>query len=112
MLKLNLGIGAECKVLLKFLHPRKLINDLVINPTSNQRLERLLVIRQEQKTVNRKEQLCVVFRHDSCEGKELYVVAKYALITLEGAQEHFFKKTKSQPYSSSRDTPRSGGYYN
>jgi hypothetical protein len=97
MPKLNLGIGAECKVLLKFLHPRKLINDLVINPTNNQRLERLLVIRQERKTVNRKEQLCVVFRHDSCEGKELYVVAKYALVTLEGAPEHFFKQPRVNP---------------
>jgi hypothetical protein len=98
MSKLNLGIGAECKVLVKFLHPRKLINDLVIsNPTSNQRLERLLVIRQERKTVDRKEQLCVVFRHHSCEGKELYLVDTYALITLEGAPEHFFQKPRVNP---------------
>lgn len=70
--KKNLGIGAKCSTLMRFLHPRLDIIEKYPNASSNQRLEDLLAIKRDQKKVNGKEQNVVIFRHDEFPNKELY----------------------------------------
>ena len=81
--KLKAGIGAKCSALIKFLHPSKLVTDTLLNTQSNARLSDLVAIRKESRRVSRRDQTCVVFRHDSFPNKELYCVEKFCKV-LEG----------------------------
>ena len=86
--KKRIGIGAECSVLVKFLHPRKKVVAQMPNAGHHERLSGLLSIRREMKQVNQKKQMCIVFRHDSFPDQELHAVTRYAKVDKEGAEEH------------------------
>ena len=58
------GVGAVCNVLLKRLHPSRLIQSVNPNQDSHDRLHGLLAIRKETKQIQRRQVTCVVFRHD------------------------------------------------
>ena len=77
------GIGAVCKVQLKYLHPAKLISEKYPEFAHQQKLEKLLALRQETIVVNRREQVCVVFRSEEFEDKELYCVKRWVKVTTE-----------------------------
>ena len=55
-------------------------------------LHGLLAVRQEEKTVSKKEQLCIVMRRDDFDnGTLLHAVAHYCKkVQQEGASEHYF----------------------
>ena len=88
--KLRLGVGAKCTVLLKYLHPGKLIDTKYPNRTAQSTLDNLLAIRQEVKKVNKKEQHCILFRHGKFEGLELHCVNRWVRVIVEGPEEHLF----------------------
>ena len=88
--KLRLGIGATCSVALKYLHPRKVICDKYTNTTARQTLDGLISLKKETLTVNRREQECVVFRHEEFEGILLHCVLRWVKITSEGSADTFF----------------------
>ena len=89
--KLRLGIGAKCTVKTKYMHPAKTVSDKYPNYTAQSVMENLLTIRTEIKKVNRRDQACVIFRHDDFEGTELHCVTRWAKVVEQGAAEHFFE---------------------
>ena len=77
----GLGSGAVCSVDLKYLHPCDVVASAIINPQHGQRQDNLLVVRIEEKRVNRRQQECVVFR---CEAFtcEVYCVKRFAKVDI------------------------------
>jgi hypothetical protein len=73
------GIGAVVMVYKKILHPRKEMCAKYPNANKGDDvLNLLLVVRTEEKTVNKRQQLCVVMRHvDFDDGILLHTVARY-----------------------------------
>ena len=87
--KLCVGVGAECTVLSKFLHPSKKIDEVLVNRTAHHRLSQLIAIRKEAKRVNRRDQICIVFRHESF-SHEIYCCQRYCKVLKEGAEVDIF----------------------
>ena len=48
------------------------------------------MIGRGEKVVRRKQQMCIIFRHDSFDNVELYAVERYCSITTEGPASGFF----------------------
>ena len=69
--KLKCGVGAQCSVYGKYMHPAIDIADRYPNATAKLQLDDLLAIRKEKKIVKKREQVVVVFRHGDFEGKEI-----------------------------------------
>ena len=84
------GIGAECSVMVRFLHPAKRVSKVLTNRTANDRLTDLLAIRREEKRVKSRTQLCVVFRHDLFPNEEVYCVVRFCKVLKEGSSEDVF----------------------
>ena len=89
-MRLKIGTGAECSVLIKMLHPSKLVADTLINKLDNERLLGLLAIRKEVRRVNCKDKTCIVFRHDQFPNEELYCCAKFCKVLKEGSPTDYF----------------------
>ena len=53
-------------------------------------MSELLAIRQEVRKVNRKDQMCLVFRHPALGNEELHAVKRWVRIDSEGHPDHFF----------------------
>ena len=85
------GVGAVCTALSRFIHPSKCINDVLKNRAHNHRLTDLLAVRKELKKVNRKMQMCIIFRHDMFPNEELHCCVRYCRVVKEGACEDFFQ---------------------
>ena len=83
---LKVGTGAECSVLLKFLHPAKRVKEVIINKPANGRVDGLVAVKVETKTVNRKDQECVFFCHNSFPNEFLWCCKRYCKVTNEGLQ--------------------------
>ena len=89
--KLKCGVGAQCSVYAKYMHPAIDIADRYPNATAKLQLGDLLAIRKEKKIVKKREQVVVVFRHGDFEGKEIYAVERWVRVTTEGPEDHFFE---------------------
>ena len=90
IVRLHHGIGARCSVLRKFLHPAALVETIIPNNVHGVRVSELLTIRQEVRKVNRKDQMCLVFRHLALDNEELHVVKRWVRIDSQGHPDHFF----------------------
>ena len=88
--KKRLGVGANCSVLLKYLHPAKYIDETYVNYDKKKRLEDCTAYRQEVRTVNRKEQVVILLRHDDHTDREIYACRRWVKVVTEGAIEHIF----------------------
>ena len=88
--KLQVGVGAECSVLIKYLHPRKVIQEKYVNTTSASRLEGLVAISTTTRMINKKPRTVIIFRHDDIPNKEIYCAKKFCGVKKEGAAEDFF----------------------
>jgi hypothetical protein len=58
--KMTMGKGAVVSVLSSKLHPSEHIRMMWPNPEKNHRVENLVVLRQEMKITNRREQMAIV----------------------------------------------------
>ena len=94
--KKTLGAGAKCSALIKYLHPSDLVKQTLVNARHNQRLNNLLAIRVEEKKVNRRDQSCVVYRHDQFDGRELHSVVRFCRVEEEGHPDHFFYRNDDE----------------
>ena len=94
--KKRLGIGAQCSVLSKYMHPAKTISDKYPNRTANHRIENLLCVKEDTKNVKRRQQRVIVFRHDDFEGVEIYCVRRWVKVIEEGAEEHLFQQAANE----------------
>ena len=89
------GVGATVSALIKFIHPSEHICNKFPNPCSGQRLLDCITIRQEVKTVSRKEQLTLIVHHEDFQNDddsyiELYAVKSYWKVHKEGDSDYFF----------------------
>ena len=109
-MRLKIGTGAECSVLIKMLHPSKLVADTLINRLDNERLLGLLAIRKEVRRVNRKDKTCIVFRHDQFPNQELYCCAKFCKVVKEGSPTDYFDEEELVPASTVEVTERAVNY--
>jgi hypothetical protein len=92
--RLRHGVGAKISVLKKFLHPRPLVAEKYPNAGKTDMLHDLVAVGQEEKTVSKKPQLCIIMRHnDFDDGQRLHTVARYCKVVQEGAPEHIFIDT-------------------
>ena len=67
--KKRLGVGAECTVSLRFLHPKDKIAEKIPNLTKSQKLSVLVVQERMEKSIRHKETQCVMFRHEDFSGQ-------------------------------------------
>ena len=85
-----MGIGATVRVLKRLIHPSAEIRDKFKNMKKDDKLGNCLVIKKEERLVNRRQQTCVVFRHDDFPNKELHAVERFCQIITEGLASEFF----------------------
>ena len=88
--KLNAGVGAQCSILMKYLHPRKLIQEKIVNAKHSCRLEGLVAVKVDTKTINRKKREVIIFHHDTFPNCEIYCAKKFCIVKEEGAEKDFF----------------------
>ena len=62
--KKRMGKDAKVSVLSKYLHPSRLVKQVLPNVEANHRLQNCVVIRLELKKIRRQDQLAVVLKHD------------------------------------------------
>ena len=86
----TMGSGTVISVLLKMIHPSKHIRDKFPNLQDKQRLEDAVVLRKEIKSINRREQEAIIFRHDDFADKELYASQRFYRILEEGPTVDYF----------------------
>ena len=60
------------------------------NAPASERLDGLICLREETKTVNHKQVMCFVFRHDLFHNVELHCVRRWSRVLEEGSPEHYF----------------------
>ena len=70
--KILIGIGAQCIVNVKYLHPEKLMSETYPNKTSHTIVENSLVIKQDTRVVNKRQQYAVIFFHDYFNTVDVY----------------------------------------
>ena len=76
-------------VVLRFIHPSDLIRENFLNSFRSDRLDGCKVLQQEDKMRIRKKQRSVGMTHESFLGEELYVLEKYARLTLRAQNIRF-----------------------
>ena len=97
MTTLNLGIGALCTVKLNRLHPRRVVESLYTNAPHGQEVTDLLVIGQDKKVVNGREQVVILLRHESFDPNDVYAVKRWCRVTVEGPTSELFTQATEQP---------------
>ena len=75
-----MGSGVVILVLLKMVHPSKHIRDKFPNLLDKQRLEGSVIIREETKSINRRDQEAIIFCHDDFNDVELYASQRFCRI--------------------------------
>lgn len=89
-------VGASCQVLKRFLHPWKDVAGKYPNATSQEHLDKLVTIRQEEKSVNRSLKCCIVFCHDDFPNIELHCVEWYTTVIEEGLPIDYFDQVEAE----------------
>ena len=114
--KKQLGVGAECTVSLRFLHPKDKIAEKIPNHTKSQKLLVPVVQERMAKPIWPKATQCVVFRHEDFGGQLLWCMEKYVKVDVEGPKETFFdalhveaKQGQEQATQSNNNGGGSGG---
>ena len=92
--KRAMGIDAVISVLIKFVHPSAHIREKYPNPQSGDRLNGCLVTGKCIKTVCRRDQVVITFKHEEFED-ELYAVQRYCMIVEEGPSDSFFSNNET-----------------
>ena len=97
--KKTMGKGAVVSVPSSKLHPSEHIRNMYPNPPKNHRVEDMVVLRQEIKKINRRDQLAIVLRHQAFqvdgENIELHTTQRFCRVMVEGDPDFFF--TSDEP---------------
>ena len=93
--KKRLGKDAKVTVLIKYLHPSKVIDKAMPNVEANCRLENCHVLTMDSKKVNRREQLVVVMENEKVKSNndelaEIYAIVCWCNIIKEGPLDLLF----------------------
>ena len=83
--KLRLGIDAVCSVQQRRLHPKKVIEEVLINSLVIDHYKGLLVMGTKTIKVNSKLQQYITFRHPKFKGKEIFCVRRWVHVVTEGS---------------------------
>ena len=75
-------------------HPSKHIRDKFPNLPDKQRLEGVVVLRKEIKSINHREQEAIIFRHDDFADTELYASQRFCRILEECPAVDYFVRDK------------------
>ena len=59
--KKDLGVGAECEVGIRYLHPKNIIASKIPNPTKGFKLTGLIVQGKEPQKICNIEKICIIF---------------------------------------------------
>ncbi|KAG7359200.1 transposase IS4 [Nitzschia inconspicua] len=86
------GIGAVCSAPLSCMRPSQIIHSQTKYPNGGGkgRIEGLVALRKETKLLNRKLQVCIVFRHDDFPNEEIYCHERFCKVEQEGPANQFF----------------------
>ena len=82
---LPLKVGAQYSTFLGVIHPAKQVAEAFPNRTHHQRIWGLLALRLETLKVNRKEQVCVILRHDVFPNVLLHAVRRWVQVDVAGS---------------------------
>ena len=77
------GVGAIASCKMRFLHPSQLVREYYVNANRDLEITELLEVRRETKTINRRQQLCIVMRHDDFPNQLLHAVQRWVKVTRE-----------------------------
>ena len=87
-------------MLIKYLHPSRLVSSTIQDATANSRLEECTVVGRDGKVVNWKEKAVIIVNHDDFktadgESEELYALPKWFKIIEEGPSDEYFDQSRS-----------------
>ena len=85
------GVGASCSVLLRYLHPVKLIAGRYPNKDKHDAFSGIIITRREVIRVNIREQLCVFMQHEHFEDHGLHCVQRWVRVNTEGYDAHMLE---------------------
>ena len=97
--KLRAGTGAEATVLARFIHPSKHIRNKHVNRNKQWKQTHktsVLLIAEEERKVQKKNQLVYTFRSEDYPNKVLYTVQSCVKVTKSGAPKGFFREKGTQ----------------
>ena len=88
-------MGAKSSVLVKFLHPTKLVKSVITNVTKAQKEFDLIIVRREENVVNWRRQHVVVLCFDDTKWRieEVYCCERYVTVLQEDDAADIFMNT-------------------
>ena len=99
------GVGAECSVLKRFLHPAKKIKDEHVNVTASDRLDGLLAVERKELVINRRSHVAITFRHDDFDNQTVHCSERHVKVLKEPENtDYLFVQPSKEPHS---ENPRS-----
>ena len=84
-------IGASCSSHLSYLHPAKLIYNRYTNKDKLDALGGIIINLRYVIRVTRREQLCIVLKHENFGDHELHCIQKWVRVIREGSEANAFK---------------------
>jgi len=106
MAPLRLGVDAEVSVLYRYVHPSQVVRELFPNMLSGERIKKCIVLRQEMKKINRRDQMAVVFKSPSFFGdQELYCVRRWLNVEREGREDQLFDVSEDDDAEEEAEEP-------
>jgi hypothetical protein len=92
MSKLHHGVGANCTILSKFIHPSEHVRTKHANLDKRHKTS-VIIVGEETKKVRRNDQKCYTFRSDEYPNIILYAVKRYLNVVTEGPPQSFFDQS-------------------
>jgi hypothetical protein len=90
-IKLRAGAGAKAKILRKMIYPRRNAQDAKAESV-------VVLISEERKTINRREQMCYTFHVEGDDGNDIcYAIKRYVHIFEEGDERNLFDPSRPAP---------------
>ena len=99
--KKRLGKGAKVSILIKYLHPSRLVSSTFPNVPSTHQIDNCTVVGRDTTTVNcKKDRPVIIIQHElfkstDGEDEEIYALPRWFKITEEGPSEHLFGASSS-----------------
>jgi hypothetical protein len=93
------GVGAQCNILLKYLHPQVLVNSKIPKDgrTHKQELADCVIVSRKTRNIGRKRIIVIVVKHATFGESLVYCAERYAKVKVEGDPDDFFDKKVDLP---------------